>query len=258
MNTLMINPMMKRFIAVSTLLMAMISPAIQAQETTGMDLYKVSMIRAAPGKMSELISLYKSLKDNSYYQALGEQPPYIMRHSQGDHWDIMLITPLASYDVIYGSKAKATRQSLGEAIKLTQTELNARIDFKEDLYAKGPAHAIVAQLFADNDFYHLEMFSARAGDYDHLKNQRLMENIFLKKIGIHENLIFETEFGSDYDLFTIGFYKNKQDYAKPTGLTPVQENQFAKEAGFQSAGDIGNYLRKFLVRHNDTLAVSVK
>ncbi len=229
------------------------------QQTVGNDLYQVDMIRAVPGKMTELIELYKSLKANNYFTAIGQQPPMIMRHSQGDHWDLFLLTPIeGGYSSHYGPQKAAVRQQFQEAITLTTNELNNRIDYREQLYVRGPSHEVVLGAFNRNDFYHIEMFSARGGHYDDLLKQRQMENDFLMRINLNPNMIFTTDFGSDYDMFTLGFYQNLQDYAKPDSVTAEEMNQAAVAAGFKSSSDIANYLRTFLTRHNDTLAVSVK
>lgn len=253
----------KRIAKIFVVIMAF-APVFGKAQTTdqnimGNSLYQVDLIRAVPGKMTELIELYKSLKENNYFTAIGQQPPMIMRHTQGDHWDLFLLTPIeGGYSSHYGSQKTALRQQFEEAISLTTKELNNRIDYREQLYVRGPSHEVVIGAFNRNDFYHIEMFSARGGHYDDLLKQRQMENDFLMRINLNPNMIFTTDFGSDYDMFTLGFYQNLQDYAKPDSVSEEAVNQAAIAAGFKSSGEIANYLRTFLTRHNDTLAVSVK
>ena len=52
-------------------------------------LYKTHFIRAAPGEILELVDV---LQDRmSFYDAAGEPAPFMMRHSQGDHWDLQIL-----------------------------------------------------------------------------------------------------------------------------------------------------------------------
>ncbi|MFI5105539.1 MAG: hypothetical protein ACHP79_11500, partial [Terriglobales bacterium] len=67
-------------------------PAALAADTTY--LYKVSLVQAAPGKLPELIDLYKARA--AAVQAAGDEAPLWMRHSQGDHWDLMILSPMGS------------------------------------------------------------------------------------------------------------------------------------------------------------------
>ncbi len=45
-------------------------------------LYKTLLLRAAPGKLLNLIELYKNRMD--FYEAAGDEKPFMMRHSQGN------------------------------------------------------------------------------------------------------------------------------------------------------------------------------
>ena len=66
--------------------------------------------------------------------------------------------------------------------------------------------------------------------------------------------IFETQFGSDTDVFTIVFYKDLKAFATDPDLPEAVFEKAAIDAGFKSRNDIGFYLRQFLVGHQDTLA----
>ena len=50
-------------------------------------LYQAKLVQAAPGKLLELIELQKSRL--SEYRNAGDDQPFMMRHSQGDHWDLL-------------------------------------------------------------------------------------------------------------------------------------------------------------------------
>src|SRR3954471_442695 len=79
-------------------------------------LYKATLVQAAPGKLLELIDLYKARAAAS--QAAGDEAPLWMRHSQGDHWDLMLLYPMGSYADFYRPERIAKRKQAGEANKL--------------------------------------------------------------------------------------------------------------------------------------------
>ena len=65
-------------------------------------LYRASMVQAAPGKLVELIDLYKA--------HAGEEAPLWMRHSQGDRWDLLILTPMGSYADYFRPEAIAARE----------------------------------------------------------------------------------------------------------------------------------------------------
>src|SRR5437763_13530672 len=75
------------------LLVASMHVAAQRPNQPGQktNFYKATLVQAAPGKLLELIRLYQSSAqrtgDNGGANLLW------MRHSQGDHWDLMILYP---------------------------------------------------------------------------------------------------------------------------------------------------------------------
>jgi hypothetical protein len=57
-------------------------------------LYKTTFVRAAPGKLLDLVALYKSRM--AVDEAAGDERPLWWRHTQGDQWDLMLLFPMGS------------------------------------------------------------------------------------------------------------------------------------------------------------------
>src|SRR3989442_15246031 len=55
-------------------------------------LYKVKLVQAAPGKLLEVIDLYKASLGG--YKDAGDDSPLWMRHSQCDHWDLLTMIPM--------------------------------------------------------------------------------------------------------------------------------------------------------------------
>ena len=72
-------------------------------------LYKVTLVRAAPGKLLDLIALQRN--HMPAYAARGDAPPFWMRHSQGDQWDLMLVFPMESYAAFYHPDRLAQRNA---------------------------------------------------------------------------------------------------------------------------------------------------
>lgn len=105
---------MKRFALTLVITLSLITPAESE------DLYKTVLLRAAPGKLLELIELYKSTME--YYDKSGNQRPFWMRHSQGDQWDLLLLFPMKSYAGYYSPdqierRVKASKEFSQEEFK---------------------------------------------------------------------------------------------------------------------------------------------
>jgi hypothetical protein len=232
-------------------------PAALAQELSGDYLYKVSTIRAATGELSGLLTWIAELKESDYFDMANEHAPFVMRHSQGDQWDLLIITPMDSWTSYHSEAAAGARDEAMAA----HTELLApgydMIAFDEDQFAYGPSLEVIEAAYEANDFYHIEMFAAAPGKADKLFGQRRMENAYLSATGQTPNMIFRRAAGSDIDVFTIGFHKSLEAFAAPATASDEEKEAAAKAAGFKDRADISFYLRSLLSGHHDTLAVKV-
>jgi len=199
-------------------------------------LYKVTTVRAATGSLSGLLDWLDARRDKA---------PFIMRHSQGDHWDLMIITPLETW------AAYATR------IKPIVMPGNL-VAFEEDHFAYGPRLGQLRDAYETSDFFHVEMFNAAPGKADALLEQRRMENAYLAATKQTPNMIFRRAAGSDVDLFTIGFHESLEAFAAPGRASDEDKERAAVEAGFKNRADISFYLRSLISSHHDTLAVKVE
>jgi len=194
--------------------------------------YKITLLRAAPGELGNLLEHVKLQKNSA-----GEEM-MIMRHSQGDHWDLMLLTPFKNLEMYKYSKWVDFQHDF-----LAESETNWKELLKKD---------------SESGLYHIEMFRAAKGLEEELLEQRRMENVWYSEIGKDENVIFTTTFGNDVDNFTLGFYKDMVDFATEPDLSEEEIDKAAKKAGFESSSTVGLYLREFLVGHNDTIATKVE
>jgi len=216
-------------------------------------LYKTKLVQAAPGKLLEVIELHKA--SLTEYRRAGDEQPLIMRHSQGDRWDLLLLIPMKSYAEYYSPERVSKRN---EILKGSYDKLDALIAWQEDVFVYGPPLAEIQKTFASSAFFHVEMFDALAGKHDELFKEREMENAYLKALKRPENLIFVRDQGASWDLFTIGPYRDLKHFAESAGIPETDQEAAAKAAGFEAANRIGPYLRTLITLHHDTLAVSVK
>ena len=213
-------------------------------------LWKVSLVQAAPGKLPELIDLYK--QRSAALTAAGDESPLWMRHSQGDHWDLMILTPMQSYASFFQPERISKREKVEQA---SAAQFKANIAWQEDLFAYGPALGDLRKAFANGAFFHVEMFVALPGMFTDLYKEREMENSYAKAIKEPENFIFVRDQGAAWDIFTIGVFRDLKHYAESADVPAADQQAAAKAAGFSAPSDIGPYLRRFIREHHDTLAV---
>lgn len=197
--------------------------------------YQVTLLRAAPGNLPALLNQTRAQK------AASRDGLLIMRHSQGDHWDLMLLQPA------------------GENALPKVTDYSPLVHFQHDFLATSSDNwEHLQKRAADSNLFHIEMFQAAAGKRAELLRQREMENIYYAATDRAGNAIFTTRFGSDVDFFTVGFYRDLKHFASDPDLPSERFEQAAKDAGFVNRDSIGLYLRELIIGHQDTLATQVR
>jgi hypothetical protein len=211
-------------------------------------LYKVTLIRAAPGRLLDLIETIKD--DIGNQKNLGIDKPYLMRHSQGDQWDLMIIYPVDKINILVAD-AKTLSRPYGDPYF-------EMVSFQEDAWVEGPEKKIFNEWFTQFGYYHVEIFTSLAGKQSELLKQRKMENVFLTDLNRRVNFIFTRVMGPSWDIFTIGFYDDIKAYAAAGDIDFETEDNAAKKAGFEGVNFIGSYLRSLILEHHDTLAGAVR
>jgi hypothetical protein len=223
-------------------------------------LYKAMFVRAAPGRLLDLIALYKERMP--VYDASGDLRPFWMRHSQGDQWDLMFLFPMESYSEYFKQERLAKRKQAAEKSGLPQDQFAKKfyelVSWHEEVFVEGPALEQVQKTFNGMGFFHVEIFISLPGKQADLYREREMENAYQKVLGRPENLIFTHDQGAAWDLFTIGSYRDLKQYAESADMPAEKQEQAARAAGFEGADKIGPYLRTLIQLHHDTLAVAVK
>ena len=248
--------MTMRIVAVFVLLFGLNTIA-NAAELEGKYLYKVTTIRAATGALADLLDWEAQLSSSEYYAEAGQERPLLMRHSQGDQWDLLVIVPMHSWTDYHSQAATLKRNTASAKHDDLLAEGQGLFAFYEDHFAFGPSWSAVKAAYAANSFFHVEMFEAASGKANELLEQRRMENTYLVSTGQTPNMIFHRAAGSNVDVFTIGFHPDFQTFAAPADVSIEEKELAAKAAGFKSLSDISFYLRSLISGHHDTLAVKV-
>lgn len=235
-----------------------LASAAAAQEPERDTLYMVTTLRAAPGDLAGMIEDLQTLARSDYYADAERATPWILRHSQGDHWDLMLVEPVGAYPAFFSEDRMSAAGEAGAAHAPVLMAINDRTAFREEVFAWGPAPDVLGPGFDTAGLYHVEMFRALPGRLGALIEQREMENVYLAATEQTTNWIFVSSIGSDTDVFTIGTHDSLQSFAAGSDMDPADMEQAAIDAGFESRGTIGFYLRSLIAGHNDTLATPVR
>jgi hypothetical protein len=219
-------------------------------------LYRATLVQAAPGKLLEVVDLYRAGWPGS--RDSGDEPPIAMRHSQGDRWDLLLLFPMGSWGEYYAADRIARRHKAAEAAMPELVRLSGDVAWTEDVFVYGPPLVETRGALEKAGYFHVEMFQALPGVEQGLYRERGMENAYLRALDLPQNLIFVRAAGAAWDLFTIGAYRDLKHYAESADVPEAKQEEAARAAGFDGVKAIGPYLRTFISLHHDTLAVAVR
>lgn len=226
---------------------AAIAGLLAIASTANAEQYLITHYRAAPGNFPALLDLHTQTDLNFY----NGSAPVLMRHSQGNHWDLMVLTKLNP-----ACEEQVPCKTMLEGLDNAAADL---VDFEHRFVARSETSWEMIQKQNETaGLYHIEMFSAAAGKHEVLLRQRHIENDYLARTGQQTNVIFTVAMGSDVDAFTIGFHESMKAFAETPDLPAEACEQAAVEAGFRNRADISFHLRELIVGHHDTLATKVK
>jgi hypothetical protein len=237
------------------LLLALPLPAAPAEPAASETVYVATLIQAAPGRLLELIELEKSFRSAAAER--GDEAPFLLRHSQGDKWDLLRLQPVGSLREYFAEERTARRDRWRRKAASELARGRDAIAWQEDVVVRGPSAAEAREKLAGAGFFHIEMFVALPGRQSDLLRQREMENTYSRAIGRPVNLIFTRESGAAWDLFTVGAYRDLKHYAESADIPEAAQEAAAKGAGFDGVKAIGPYLRTLIREHHDTLATGV-
>ncbi len=166
--------------ALTAILSAVAITADEQALTKPVYLYKTTFVRAAQGKLLDLIALYKDRM--AVIEASGDVRPFWWRHTQGDQWDLMILTPMGSYTDYYAKGKVAKRDKAGAAAGLSWADFARKLDacssWKEDVFVYGPPLEFVKKQFEGTGYYHIEIMVSLPGKQAELYKEREMENAY--------------------------------------------------------------------------------
>lgn len=219
------------------------------------ELYKFVTIQAAPGKLPDLLAAYRQRAP--VMASSGDEMPVVVRHSQGDRWDLLVIYPVGSFTEFYGRERVTKREGAGAASGVSnaafQTKLYELIAWHEDVFVWGPPLAELRAYVQGTTVAHLEMMQAMAGKQDELTKQRYMESAFNVNRGRPQMLVFTHEQGAAWDVITLDAWKDWRQYGEAQMVAADVSDAAARKAGFASADAVGVYMRSLINTHHDTL-----
>ena len=248
-----------RFVLIAALLGAALSAVPAPQQpppaaAPAAQLYRVELLQAAPGELISLVGLLRT-----YFEKLpasGDAPPFWMRHSQGDHWDLLLIYPMGSYAEYYSAERVARRAKASDVAAIA-ARIQQATAWREDSFMYGPPLDSLKGAFAGAGFFHVEMLHALPGKLAELRQERQMESTFQKYLHRPELFVFVRDQGAAWDILSIDFYRDLKHYAESADIPAEQQEAAARAVGFVGTAQIGPYLRSLISYHHDTLAVAM-
>lgn len=229
------------------------SPAPNPQSPS--DLYRLVLIQAAPGRLLDLIELYRARLP--VIEAGGDERPFVVRHSQGDQWDLAVLYPSGSWPDYYSRDRIAKREAAGNASGVGNAEFARRFyemtAWHEDVFLQGPPVTVFREHVRGGGLAHFEMMRARPGTREALIAERHMENAYNRERGRPETAIFVHDQGAAWDVITIDVFRDWRHFAEQETIPPNVSAAAARKAGFESPDAIGPYMRTLISMHRDTL-----
>jgi hypothetical protein len=169
---------------------------VAAQQTQNVELYHVRLVKAAPGKLADLVD--SELKAPPIFNQKADQRPVILRHAQGDDWHLLVITPLGKEATVSPEPPPARQEFVAQA-----RGLSAR---HSDTFAQGPSWAEAQKLLAGDGkgggVFLVSTFEPVSGQRDQLLAA-------LKQApDAAETLVFEHREGAAWQVMTITGYSS--------------------------------------------------
>lgn len=233
---------------------------LTAQPAPAPELYRFVFIQAAPGKLLDVIDMYR--KRMPVITAGGDEAPFIIRHSQGDRWDLVIIYPSGSFTSYYSADRVRRRTDAANASGLSTAQFAKQfydlVSWHEDVDVEGPPLQAFRDYVKDPGLLHLEMFQALAGKRDLLIEERRMETAFNVARSRPGALLFTHEQGAGWDVISLDGFRNWRHYAESETIPQEVSDAAAKTAGFANMDAIGPYMRSLIALHHDTLGTPVK
>jgi hypothetical protein len=202
-----------------------------------LELYHIHISKAAPGKLPQLIDAYKN---GPAPEASEPQfTPIILRHRDGDEWDLITITPL-------GKQTTLTTNAPPQAIMDYYQRVGPLSDWHNDTFVLGPSWAVVQKALVvakGEPVYVVTDYRALPGHRQQLR--AVLDRNAQDTPG--RNVLFVHMEGASWNFLDITRYDSWADMGapppQPPAGTPPQEQGLA--------------IREHMAVHHDTIATFV-
>lgn len=223
--------------------------------TDAQEVYHVHFVKAAPGKLPEMIDAYVNAPADPNASA----PPLILRHVEGDDWDLLVLTPMGKEDkVTAGAPSTADMQFIQRTRPLRAMHT--------DTITVGPAWATTRAALATPNpgvqatgtsggaptsaVYVVTTMRAQPGHRDQL--EQVLRRIAALDPG--RTVTLQHLEGAAWDFATVTRYDSWAAFAENEATPDAQR---LRAQSFRSADGPSLELREHLAEHHDTLAVRV-
>jgi hypothetical protein len=218
------------------------APAAQApaQAGGGAELYHVHFVKAAPGKLMELIDAYVSAPPDPP----SAPPPLILRHREGDDWNLLVVASLGPEITLKAAPPSADVQQFSTRARPLRAQHN-------DTFAIGPPWAEARKLMLGDEraespggaggVYVVSVMRSLPGHRDQLEGA-------LKKIAAEDTgrtLTLQHLEGAPWEFVTITRYDSWTAFGE------------SEQKGGGQPGPISLGLGEHLAEHHDTVAERV-
>ena len=215
------------------------------------ELYHVHFVKAAPGKISELVTAYREMP-----VAEGEPaPPLIFRHLQGDDWDLLVLTPLGKEETLR-TTATPEQQRVTERLRGlrmqhgdTFTAGPAWPELRAALVGEGSGQATGTAGGASGPVYTVTTYRSLPGHRDQLADTLGR----ITALYPDRRTILQHVEGAPWEFVVISRY----DSWSALGDDQAMPAEKLRSQGFASTEAISLELRQHVAEHRDTIAQMV-
>lgn len=231
-------PFIAAFLLTATISVAQQPAQPQTQQPApALELYHIHISKAAPGKLTELIDAYKKAPAPAADEP--QVTPIMLRHRDGDEWDLITITPL-------GKQTTLTANAPSQAIQDYYQRVRTLTDWHNDTFVVGPSWAVVQKALVvakGEPVYVVTDYRALPGHREQLR--AVLDRNAQDTPG--RNVLFAHVEGASWNFLNITRYDSWADMGAPPPQPPA--GTAPQEQGLA--------IRDHMAVHHDTIAIFV-
>ena len=207
------------------------SPAAAQTSSGAQELYHAHFVKAAPGKLPDLIAAYAAAP-----VPVGEQKPIILRHREGDDWDLLVLTP-------FGKSETTVTAASSPDMQAQYAKFRASSERHTDSFVAGPPWAQAQKAFGADagGVYVVGVYRSANGHHDQL-GQALETIAATGPAG--RTVTFRHVEGGPFDFIQIAHFDSWNAIDAPAAGQTAPQAQ-------------GLELRQHMAEHHDTICIRV-